>query len=93
MSKFSLFLGRSLWNAISVALVSSIGGVIVYFGNKHMILNTFETARALIVMFLVGVGFLTLFFLVREYINEKYDKKIKNSDFRYLKNKNISFIQ
>ena len=75
MSKFTLFLGRSLWNAISVALVSAIGGVIVYFGNKHMLINTPETARALLVMFLVGICFLTFFFLVREYVNEKYDKQ------------------
>jgi len=57
MSKLTLFLGRAIWNALSVVLISAIGGVIVYFGNKHMIMNTPETERALLIMILIAVGF------------------------------------
>jgi len=49
---------RASWNSGGIIISSAIGGVLVFFGNKHMVENSSETYNALIIMVIVAVVFL-----------------------------------
>lgn len=69
--KLSTNINKAIWNTLGIVVSASIGGILVYFGNRYMLDNRSETFIAFGVMLVLSVLFLFCYFLGREYLYPK----------------------